>query len=83
MVQFLTNLISIIAGLLAIISALGLTVSNDLANILSITGIPLSVIFGVSCLIAFVSVGSAYYHRSTVTKKQTQLGGKNNIQNMS
>jgi hypothetical protein len=82
MVQFLISFISIIAGLLAIISALGLTVSNDLENILSITGIPLSVIFGVSCLIAFLSSGSAYYHRSTVTKKQIQLGGKNNTQKM-
>jgi uncharacterized iron-regulated membrane protein len=81
--QFITNAISIISGLLAIVAALGLTISNDLAKMLSLTGVPLSVLFGVSLIIALFSGGAAYLQRNNVTKKQTQIGGKNNSQNMS
>lgn len=80
--QFITNAISIISGFLSIVAALGLTVSNDLAKMLSFTGIPLSVLFGVSLFIAIFSVGTTYRQRNNVTKKQTQIGGKNNSQKM-
>ncbi len=78
----LINFISIFSGLISIASAVGFF-NPEVANIFSLTGLPLVVIFGISLLITLTS-GSAVVYRNSRTsiKNQSQIGGKNNTQNM-
>ena len=81
--QFLFKLIAVFSGLLTSAAALGLFVSSDIANFLSITKIPLLILLCASPIITCLSCGGVEYcKRKTISKKQILIGWKHDSQNM-
>lgn len=80
---FIASFISILSGLLAIAAGLGMTVSNDIAHFLSITNLPLSYLCILSLVICILSGGYGIPRIQNVSKRQMQIGGRGNHQNMS
>jgi hypothetical protein len=78
----LVDLISVFSGFITIATAFGLFISPKTAKTLGFSGASLTTIFWVSLAVVCVSGSSSFYQRKIV-KKQIQIGGRNNSQNMS